>query len=105
MLFGVEDALRGLPTATNHPLAHFEPMKSIQTGEKPSEVFKARPREKPDLSNGELALQFRKAFPSCGVEAMEAIWKWRRPDMKPGLSDEKLDEQLGYWLRQVGYLK
>jgi hypothetical protein len=86
-------------------LTHCGAMKSILEGGKPSDVFKARLGEKPALSNGDLALEFRKAFPNCGVEAMEAIWKWRRPDMKVGLSDEKLDEQLRYWLQQTGYLR
>jgi hypothetical protein len=80
-------------------------MKRIQSGERPSEVFKAMLAVKPALSNGDLALAFRKQFPSCGVEAMEVIWKWRRPDAKVGLSDAGLDQQLTYWLQQTGYLK
>ena len=81
-------------------------MKQIAAGEKPSDTFKARLRDKPSLSNGDLALEFRKAFPSCGIpEAMEVIWKWRRPDTKVGLSDDGLDQQLTYWLQQTGYLK
>jgi hypothetical protein len=80
-------------------------MKRIESGEKPSEVFKALLRDKPALSNGDIALAFRKQFPSCGIEAMEVIWKWRRPDAKVGLSDEGLDKQLTYWLQQTGYLR
>ncbi len=80
-------------------------MKRVLDGEKPSALFRELLRERPALSNGDLALEFRKHFPSTGVDAMQVIWKWRRPDMKVGLNDEALDTQLDYWLRQTGYLK
>jgi hypothetical protein len=80
-------------------------VKRILDGEKPSDIFKARLLEKPTLSTGDLALEFRKAFPSTGVDGMSVIWKWKTPGTKVGLSDEALDNQLKYWLTQYGYLK
>jgi len=79
-------------------------MKEILEGAKPSDVFKARLIEKPTLTTGDLALEFRKAFPSTGVDGMSVIWKWKVPGAKVGLKDEALDEQLLYWLNQYGYL-
>ena len=80
-------------------------MKRVLDGEKPSDIFKALLRDKPTLTNGDLALEFRKAFPSTGVDGMSVIWKWKTPGTKVGLSDEALDNQLRYWLTQYGYLK
>jgi hypothetical protein len=80
-------------------------MKRILDGEKPSTVFKALIGEKPSLTNGDLAVAFRKLFPSVGVEGMSIIWKWRGPESKVGLSDAALDEKLLECMRQVGYLK
>ena len=79
-------------------------MKEILEGAKPSDVFKALLLDKPSLTTGELALEFRKAFPSTGVDGMSVIWKWKLPGAKVGLKDEALDEQLLYWLKQYGYL-
>jgi len=80
-------------------------MKRILDGEKPSDIFKSLMRDKPTLTTGDLALEFRKAFPSTGVDGMSVIWKWKVPGTKVGLSDEALDSQLRYWLTQYGYLK
>jgi hypothetical protein len=80
-------------------------MKRILEGARPSDVFKALLQDKPSLTTADLALEFRKAFPSTGVDGMSVIWKWKTPGMKIGLKDEALDEQLLYWLTQYGYLK
>ena len=80
-------------------------MKRILDGAKPSEVFMALLRDKPALTAGDLAVEFRKHFPSTGVDAMQVIWKWKLPGTKIGLSNGALDEKLAYWLRETGYLK
>jgi hypothetical protein len=80
-------------------------MKRILDGQNPSDIFKTLLREKPNLSTVDLALEFRKAFPSTGVDGMSVIWKWKLPGTKVGLSDPALDDQLRYWLTQYGYLK
>ena len=80
-------------------------VKRILDGANPSDIFKERLRDKPALTTGDLALEFRKAFPSTGVDGMSVIWKWKIPGTKVGLSDEALDTQLRYWLTQYGYLK
>jgi hypothetical protein len=80
-------------------------MKSILDGQNPSDLFKALLRDNPALTTADLALEFRKAFPSTGVDGMSAIWKWKMPGTKVGLSDAALDEQLRYWLTQYGYLQ
>lgn len=80
-------------------------MKRILDGAKPSDVFKERLQDKPSLTTADLAQEFRKAFPSTGVDGMSVIWKWKMPGAKVGLKDDALDEQLLYWLRQYGYLK
>jgi hypothetical protein len=80
-------------------------MKQILEGENPSDVFKSMLRDKPTLTTGDLALEFRKAFPSTGIDGMSVVWKWKLPGTKVGLSDSTLDEQLKYWLTQYGYLK
>lgn len=79
-------------------------MKRILDGAKPSDIFKELLRDKPSLSTGDLALEFRKAFPSTGVDGMSVIWKWKLPGTKVGLSDTALDEQLAHWLKAYGYL-
>jgi hypothetical protein len=79
-------------------------MKRILEGANPSDVFKELLRVRPTLTTGDLALEFRKAFPSTGVDAMSVIWKWKMPGTKVGISDETLDEKLRYWLNQTGYL-
>ena len=80
-------------------------MKQILDGAKPSDVLKSLLAEKPSLTTGDLALEFRKHFPSTGVDGMSVIWKWKVPGTKVGLSDDALDNQLRYWLTQYGYLK
>jgi hypothetical protein len=79
-------------------------MKRILEGAKPSDVFKDLLRDKPTLTTADLALEFRKAFPSTGVDGMSVIWKWKLPGTKVGLSDATLDEQLAHWLKAYGYL-
>ena len=54
-------------------------MKRILEGARPSDVFKELLRDKPSLTSGDLALEFRKAFPSTGVDGMSVIWKWKMP--------------------------
>jgi hypothetical protein len=80
-------------------------MKRILDGENPSDIFKALLRDKPAFTTADLALEFRKAFPSTGVDGMSVIWKWKMPGTKVGLSDAALDDQLRYWLTQYGYLR
>jgi len=79
-------------------------MKRILEGANPSDIFKELLRDKPTLTTGDLALEFRKAFPSTGVDGMSVIWKWKMPGTKVGLSDAALDEQLAKWLKAYGYL-
>jgi len=79
-------------------------MKRILEGAKPSDIFKELLRDKPTLTTGDIALEFRKVFPSTGVDGMSVIWKWKMPGTKVGLSDAALDEQLTKWLKAYGYL-
>jgi hypothetical protein len=55
-------------------------MKQVLNGENPSDVFKALLRDKPTLTTADLAQEFRKAFPSTGVDD---IWNQLVADAAP----------------------
>ena len=79
-------------------------MMQILDGKSPSAVFKEMLLDRPQLDNGDLATAFHAEFPETGLDAIQYIWKWKRPGKSAGLDDERLDQRLLYLLRHAGYL-
>jgi hypothetical protein len=75
----------------------------ICNGLKPTEAFKQLIESNPEITNSELALLFENEFPEVSSEAVQVIWHWQRPGKKPGIDDNRLNENLVHLLKEAGY--
>jgi hypothetical protein len=75
----------------------------ICNGLKPTEAFNQLIESNPEITNSELALLFENEFPEVSSEAVQVIWHWQRPGKKPGIDDNRLNENLVHLLKEAGY--
>ncbi|MDU9042722.1 hypothetical protein [Pseudomonas corrugata] len=79
-------------------------LEGISEGELPCEVFRKLIKLDPTIGNIRLSEIFHEEFIEVDSLALQLIWRWRGPGKAEGISDESLNSELLFMLKNAGYL-